>query len=99
MSKGVSVPSKKELTQFKKRSSDWTFNKKETQISKIFAFDDYIKGLIFMARISVHAEVMKHHPDLTLSYGKVKVVLTTHDLKTLSTLDLKLAGKIDSLYG
>jgi 4a-hydroxytetrahydrobiopterin dehydratase len=65
-------------------------------LHRIFHFDDYIKALVFVARISVHAEVLKHHPDIELSYGKVKVKLTTHKLKALSRLDLALLERIEN---
>ena len=88
----------RERAGFSKKHPEWKLTKKETEIQRTFLFDDYIAGLVFMARISVHAEVLGHHPDMTLSYGKVKVVLSTHDIKALSKKDVLLAGKIDNLY-
>lgn len=76
---------------------DWAVNKNETQLSKVFAFDDYVKGLVFIARISVHAEVLKHHPVIEFSYGKVKVKLSTHELKGLTKLDAALLERIEKL--
>ena len=98
MAKNVKLLSKRELKSFLKKHSDWKVNKRETEISRVFDFTDYIQGLIFIARVSVHAEVHKHHPDMTLSYGKVAVKLKTHDVKGLTKLDTALAGKIDTLY-
>ena len=54
-------------------------------------------GLAFVAKVAVHAEVMNHHPDIELSYGKVKVKLSTHDAKGLTTLDFELAKRIDGI--
>ena len=76
---------------------DWTLNKKETELSKVFLFDTYVKGLVFIARITVHAEVLSHHPDIEFSYGKVKVKLTTHELKGLTKLDAVLLERIETL--
>lgn len=98
MSTKVRPLSERELKRFLKKCPEWKINKRASVLTTDFTFDDYIKGLIFVARVSVHAEVAKHHPDLTLSYGKVKVSLTTHDLKTLSKLDTDLATKITGLY-
>lgn len=80
-----------------KAISEWQLNKKGTELSKTFAIDSFIKGLSFIAKIAVHAEIMQHHPDVTLSYTKVKVTLTTHDVKGLTQKDFDLAKRIDNL--
>lgn len=90
--------SKRSLAKFLKSHPEWSVNKRETQLQRVFAVPDYVSGLVFLARITVHAEIAHHHPDATLSYGTVKVVLTTHDQKCVTKKDLALAGKIDILY-
>lgn len=77
--------------------SGWQLNKKETELTKTFATHSFVKGLSFVAKIAVHAEVLGHHPDIELSYAKVKVKLTTHDVKGLTTKDFELAKKIEAL--
>ncbi len=98
MKKAPKLLTKREISSFAKKHSEWTLNKKETEIKREFEMTDYISGLIFMARIAVHAEIANHHPDMQLSYGAVKVTLSTHDSKGLTKLDVVLAGKIDKLY-
>lgn len=77
--------------------SEWNVNSKHTTISKTFTFPTFITALAFVAKITVHAEVIQHHPDIELSYGKVKVKLTTHDVKGLTKKDFDLASRIDNL--
>lgn len=77
--------------------SKWKVNSKHTTINKSFKFPTFIAALAFAAKITVHAEVMGHHPNLELSYGKVKVKLTTHDVKGLTKNDFELASRIDNL--
>jgi|CXWL01.1.fsa_nt_gi 4a-hydroxytetrahydrobiopterin dehydratase len=77
--------------------SEWNLNTKQTEISKTFLFASFMHGFAFVAKVAVHAEVMGHHPDIELSYGKVKVKLTTHDVKGLTNADFELAKKIDGL--
>lgn len=77
--------------------SEWVPNKKHTELTKVFEFPSFITGLAFAAKITVHAEVIGHHPVIELSYGKVKVKLTTHDAKGLTKLDFELAKRIDAL--
>lgn len=75
----------------------WKINAKQTELSRTFTTPNFISGLAFTAKVAVLAEVVGHHPDVELSYGHVKVSLTTHDAKGLTTKDFELAEKIDSL--
>ena len=77
--------------------SDWNLNTKQTELSKTFPFASFMHGFAFVAKIAVHAEVMGHHPDIELSFSKVKVKLSTHDVKGLTNADFELAKKIDGL--
>lgn len=79
--------------------TNWILATAGTSISRKFLFPNYISGLIFVTKVSVHAEVVDHHPEITLGYGFVKVVLTTKDVKGLSTADFTLATTIDGIYG
>lgn len=72
-------------------------NKSETKLTATFTFDDHVAALVFIARITVHAEVQKHHPDVTFTYAKVKVTIATHELKGLTKKDFTLAQKIEKL--
>jgi len=88
---------KKDIEKNLKSFSGWTVSKNETLLSKTFEFPNFVTALAFCAKIAVHAEVIGHHPDLELSYGKVKVKLTTHEIKGLSKLDFDLAKRIEGL--
>lgn len=79
-------------------ATGWELNTKGTSISREFLFRNYIEGLIFVNRLAVHAEVLDHHPDITLKYGLVKVSLTTSELKKLTLLDFELAKHSDTIY-
>ncbi len=80
-----------------KKLPEWNVNTKVTEISRTFPLRSFITGLSFIAKIAVHAELMNHHPDIELSYGSVKVRISTHDIKGLSNLDFELAEKIDKI--
>jgi 4a-hydroxytetrahydrobiopterin dehydratase len=75
--------------------SGWMTNKKQTELVKTYTCGSFVDGLALVARIAVHAELMNHHPTIELSYGKVKVTLTTHDVKGLTSKDFELAERID----
>ncbi len=76
--------------------SEWVVNAKSTELSKSFEVASFVAGLSFVARVAVHAEVMGHHPVVELSQHKVKVKLTTHDVKGLTRTDFELAKRIDT---
>lgn len=88
---------KREIERALKKHVSWSMNTKETMFFKTFTFKTYIEALVFIARISVHAEVLKHHPDIEFSYAKVKVKLTTHELKGITKVDLALLERIETL--
>lgn len=89
---------KREISAVLKKHEGWSVNSKETQFYKTFTFPKYIDALVFIARITVHAEVLQHHPDIEFTYAKVKVKLSTHDLKGLTKVDVALLERIEKLY-
>lgn len=70
----------------------------ETRLEKEFRFPDFRQALEFVDRVGELAEVEGHHPDLFLSWGKVKVSLWTHKINGLHENDFILAAKIDTLF-
>ncbi|MEO0390116.1 MAG: 4a-hydroxytetrahydrobiopterin dehydratase [Pseudomonadota bacterium] len=68
-------------------------------IAKTFKFGDFADAFGWMTRAAIWAEKWDHHPEWFNVYSRVDVTLTTHDVDGLSTLDLKLARKMDSLAG
>ena len=87
----------KELKKVAKLDNDWKLTAKDTKLTKTYTFDKHIDALIFIARVTVNAEILKHHPDITFTYCKVKVTLTSHDIKALSKQDLLLMARIERL--
>ena len=68
-----------------------------TEISRTFEFDDFATAVDFVARLVEPAESAQHHPDLTISYNKVTVSLSTHDAGGLTEKDFTLAEEISQL--
>ncbi len=75
----------------------FTVASKTPKLVATFDFKDHVSALVFIARITVHAEVQQHHPELVYTHKKVKVTLTTNEIKGLSTKDFKLAERIERL--
>ncbi len=69
----------------------------EHHLSREFTFEDFKQALAFVDRVGELAEQENHHPDIYLTYGKVRIELWTHKVGGLHENDFVLAAKIDSL--
>jgi 4a-hydroxytetrahydrobiopterin dehydratase len=56
------------------------------------------KSTLMVVNVVGHlAEAAWHHPDLVVTYAKVKVKLTTHSAKGVTDMDFALARKINEV--
>lgn len=69
----------------------------EHHLEKEYRFPDFKKALDFTNQVGQLAEKEQHHPDILLTYGKVKITLWTHKIDGLSESDFILAAKCDEL--
>ena len=69
----------------------------EDHIERVFGFSNFVEAMQFANRITEIAEEENHHPDLHISWGKIRVELTTHAIGGLSTNDFVVAAKINRL--
>jgi 4a-hydroxytetrahydrobiopterin dehydratase len=67
------------------------------QLERHFDFPNFKTALAFANRVGAVAEEQNHHPDLTVGWGKVDVVLWTHAANGLTESDFILAAKIEQL--
>jgi 4a-hydroxytetrahydrobiopterin dehydratase len=75
---------------------DWTLS--ENQIDKEYKFKNYLEGVEFAYSLGKTAEDENHHPDILIKWRRVKVMLTTHDIKGLSENDFIMAAKADEIH-
>ncbi|WP_439118892.1 4a-hydroxytetrahydrobiopterin dehydratase [Marivita sp.] len=75
----------------------WSLDEEKDAISKTFKFIDFTEAFSWMVRAALWAEKWNHHPEWFNVYNRVEVTLTTHDVGGLSSLDAKLARKLDTL--
>jgi 4a-hydroxytetrahydrobiopterin dehydratase len=66
-------------------------------ITKTFENGDFVGSVEFIKKVVEPAEDMGHHPDLEMSWDKVKVSITNHSAGGLTEADFELAGRIDDL--
>jgi 4a-hydroxytetrahydrobiopterin dehydratase len=66
-------------------------------ISKTFELADFVGSVEFAGRLVEPAEDMGHHPDLSISWNKVTVSITSHSAGGLTANDFELARRIDAV--
>jgi 4a-hydroxytetrahydrobiopterin dehydratase len=60
-------------------------------------FKDFVEAIAFVNKLVEPAETAGHHPDIEVSYNKVKITLTTHDAGGLTQKDFDLATEISQI--
>ncbi|MBN1698964.1 MAG: 4a-hydroxytetrahydrobiopterin dehydratase [Spirochaetales bacterium] len=75
---------------------DWEL-KDGHHLERTFRTKDFRDALGLTISIGKRSEKAGHHPDISLSWGKVKVTLWTHKIGGLSENDFILAAKIDDI--
>jgi 4a-hydroxytetrahydrobiopterin dehydratase len=88
-----------ELERFLSQVEGWSLVSGESgnRIEKEYRFPDFVKALAFVNRLGEVAEAEGHHPDVFLTWGKVKINLWTHSIGGLSENDFILAAKADAV--
>ena len=71
---------------------------REMALEREVAFPGFPEAMAFVNRIADLAQAQDHHPDITVSYDKVQLVLVTHRIHGLSRNDFILAAKINRLH-
>lgn len=64
-------------------------------IVKIYRFGDFIEAISFMNQAAFYAEALEHHPEWHNIYNVVDVRLTTHDTGGITSLDIRLAKRME----
>lgn len=64
---------------------------------KQYRFDDFVSGLAFVNRVGELAEREGHHPEITVGWGHVDIVVFTHKIDGLTESDFVLAARCDTV--
>ena len=66
-------------------------------LTRMFKSPDFMTALEFVNNVGAVAEQQGHHPDISLSWGRVTIEIHTHKIDGLTESDFVLAAKIDVL--
>jgi 4a-hydroxytetrahydrobiopterin dehydratase len=69
----------------------------EHHLEKSYTFPNFKTALAFTNKVGNIAEEEGHHPDILLTWGKVKITLWTHKIDCLTENDFILAAKCDEV--
>lgn len=84
-------------TLYKQLDGAWKIVDKH-HLEREYAFKNFKEALSFTNQVGQIAEQEGHHPNIFLSYGKVKVQIWTHKINGLTESDFILAAKICNLF-
>jgi 4a-hydroxytetrahydrobiopterin dehydratase len=74
----------------------WSLNSKG-QIEAQFEFKDFKESMLFVNSVAFLSEKINHHPDILILWNKVRLSVSTHDAKGLTSLDFQLAHLVNEL--
>ena len=77
-----------------KLKNDWKIIE-EHHLEKEYLFKNFKEALDFTIKVGELAENQDHHPDIFLTWGKVKVTIWTHKINGLTESDFIFAAKTD----
>jgi 4a-hydroxytetrahydrobiopterin dehydratase len=66
-------------------------------IVREYATDGWTTTMLLVNAIAFYAEAADHHPDLAVSWGRVRVTLSTHSAGGVTDKDLALARQIEAV--
>jgi 4a-hydroxytetrahydrobiopterin dehydratase len=80
-----------EINQKISELKDWSLE--INSITKLFELPNSAARLDFVTKLENSPEEANHHPDIVISYNRVKIVLTTHIEGGLTEKDFALAKR------
>ena len=86
-------------------NSEWTLEQSAgndadgtgLRLARTYQFKNFRDALDFVDRVGATAEEQGHHPDVYLSWGRVRLMIWTHKINGLTESDFILAAKCDAL--
>ena len=87
--------SKTELSSALGQLSGWSV--KDGKLHRQLQFASFVEAFGFMSSVALVAEAAGHHPEWFNVYNRVTIDLTTHDAGGITTKDVELARRVNTL--
>jgi 4a-hydroxytetrahydrobiopterin dehydratase len=79
------------------QKAGWSMER--SQLTKQYAFKDFIHAMHFVNKVAALAEETQHHPDILVQYNHVTIKTWTHDAgNKVTEKDVALAKAIESVH-
>ena len=92
---GVMSYTRTQAEQYLSLLTGWTLSDDGKSIRKEYKFKNFKEVIAFFNKIARVSEEENHHPDLQVSYNRVRAELSTHAIGGLSENDFIVAAKFD----
>src|SRR5215468_10168658 len=89
------VYSQSEIDQHLRDLPGWYFE--DSWIRRVYKTDGWPTTLMLVGAIGYCAEAAYHHPDLSVTWGRVTVKLSTHSAGGITDKDFDLARRIEEV--
>lgn len=83
-------------TLYRELDNDWELID-EHHLVKRYTFPDFRSALEFVNRVGEFAEEVGHHPEITFTWGRVRLKIYTHKIDGLNEADFVWAARADRL--
>lgn len=90
----MALLTEKEVQQELKALHGWEWE--GDAIQKQYSFGSFAEAMKFANRVATLAEEQDHHPDILISYSKVTLTTSSHDVGGLTSRDFRLAKAVDA---
>jgi len=67
-------------------------------LTRTFEFGNFAQAMAFAVRIGEAADAADHHPEITVSWGRVRIEWWSHDANGVTSRDIALAETTNRLY-
>ncbi len=84
-----------EIRELSREVPQW--NAGDKSMERDFKFKDFNQAMAFVNKVAEAASEEDHHPDILISYNKVKLTFSTHKIGGLSRNDFIMAAKVDRI--
>ena len=68
------------------------------EIVRVYAFDDYMRGVNFAQMVGEIAQAQFHHPEIIIRYEEVEIRLTSHEEGGITDKDVEMADVVEAEY-
>ncbi len=67
------------------------------EITRMVKLSDFANAMLYVGAVAHLAQAANHHPDITISWNRVTLTLSTHSAGGLTDADFALAASINAL--